>query len=351
MNPSDEHPEHARTAREDGCDRASDVRVVDAPLPGVDLAERIQRIATRLTAARDEKEALAVVLEGGASALELRNAALWHVRDGHLELARSVGYSPSFVRAFARVPLDSTLPVACSARAGKAEFYSSRDDYAHRHPEAERGTRPDGAPAVAFACLPLVVQTDVTGLIAFAWPQEHVFSEDERRFLLLLATQCAHALERTKLVASLRSTGETLDAVVSACPAAVMLLDLDGTVRLWNPAAARIFGWSADEVLGRFLPAVGDAQRDDFLANLACIARGDAIHGVETVRMRRDGPFEAQVWGVPVLRDGALVQCLSMVLDIGERKRMERMRALVTEAGRLLAGSLDYGETLRKLAQ
>src|SRR5205085_3379802 len=56
---------------------------------------------------------------------------------------------------------------------------------------------------------------------------------------------------------------ERLRALVAACPAGIVEVDTDRRVRTWNAAAERIFGWRAEEVLGRILPFRGpDAEAD-----------------------------------------------------------------------------------------
>ncbi len=51
--------------------------------------------------------------------------------------------------------------------------------------------------------------------------------------------------------------GQTLaDAILSTAADAILLADPDGIIRFWNPGAARIFGFSADEALGRPLDII-----------------------------------------------------------------------------------------------
>ena len=157
-------------------------------------------------------------------------------------------------------------------------------------------------------------------------------------------------LQEGQLLEQLRASNQTLGAVVQASPSAVMLLDLDGTVRLWNPAAERIFGWRADEALGRKLPSIGEAERPEFERSLARIAAGQVVDGLETVRNRRSGPFDAAVWAAPVRHLDGRVQCLSVVVDISVRKRAERMQRLVAEAGPRLAAPLQPAEVLELMA-
>jgi PAS domain S-box-containing protein len=55
--------------------------------------------------------------------------------------------------------------------------------------------------------------------------------------------------------AALEAVGKG-QAMLETCPLAVMSLDLDGKVVTWNRGAEQIFGWRAEEVLGRELPTV-----------------------------------------------------------------------------------------------
>jgi PAS domain S-box-containing protein len=123
---------------------------------------------------------------------------------------------------------------------------------------------------------------------------------------------------------ALQQTNDTLQALIDASPLALMILEMDGTVRLWNPAAERIFGWTAEEVLGRFLPAVPDERQDEFRANLERVAGGEPILGMVTRRQKRGGvPFDAALWAVALPDDQGRVRCMSIVEDITERVRLE----------------------------
>ena len=72
-----------------------------------------------------------------------------------------------------------------------------------------------------------------------------------------------------------------------ALPAVVM--DLDGTVQLWNTAAERLFGWSEWAVQGSSLPIVSKNKRDESLLLHRIVARGNSLTGVDLVRERKDG--------------------------------------------------------------
>ena len=122
---------------------------------------------------------------------------------------------------------------------------------------------------------------------------------------------------------------QTLEALIRACPLAITVLDADnGTVKMWNPAAERIFGWSESEVVGQFVPSIPVDKRQEFMANLKGIRAGNAIAGMETQRQRKDGSsIDIGLWATPV-RDGkGNINCMSIVADISDRKQVEAERA------------------------
>src|SRR4051812_47359538 len=49
---------------------------------------------------------------------------------------------------------------------------------------------------------------------------------------------------------------QTLNSIIAACPHAIIAVDFQKNVRIWNPAAERMFGWHAAEVVGSHVPFV-----------------------------------------------------------------------------------------------
>lgn len=128
---------------------------------------------------------------------------------------------------------------------------------------------------------------------------------------------------------ALSETNQTLEALIQACPLGIMVFSAeDGTVKLWNPAAERIFGWSESEVLGAIMPAIPEDKREEFAANLEQIRAGKALAAVETCRQRKDGSaIEISLWATPVGDAKGNIDCMSLVADITDRRRAEVERA------------------------
>ena len=98
-------------------------------------------------------------------------------------------------------------------------------------------------------------------------------------------------------------------AAVDASPVPLILLDPEGKVRLWSGAAEILFGWTADETMGRLLPPVPDDGLAHFFDRLKQVMAGEAVGSELLPYVGRDGrTITTRVWSAPVrASDGTLV--------------------------------------------
>ena len=119
---------------------------------------------------------------------------------------------------------------------------------------------------------------------------------------------------------------EQLQALIDSSPLALVEFGLDTRIRLWNPAAERIFGWSSEEMLGRGdLPMAPPAKRAESEELFARVRAGERVNDYETVRQRKDGTLvDVSIAAAPV-RDGSgrVVGNMVAYTDITERKAQE----------------------------
>jgi PAS domain S-box-containing protein len=116
-------------------------------------------------------------------------------------------------------------------------------------------------------------------------------------------------------------------ALVASSEDAIVSKDLNGIVTSWNASAERIYGWPAEEIVGRSKALVIPPDLPNELpAILAKIRAGERIDHYETRRIRKDGTiFDAAISVSPV-RDttGAIIGAATIVRDITERKAADR---------------------------
>jgi PAS domain S-box-containing protein len=134
-------------------------------------------------------------------------------------------------------------------------------------------------------------------------------------------------------LAELPGTADRLRAVIESSPLAIMEVDLDRRVLLWNRAAERIFGWTREEMLGwPGTPMVPPWKHVEHEVLVAKLRRGESFAGHRTVRRRKDGTlFEVMMAGAPVQDEcGRVASHVVVYRDITETKEQEqRLQALV----------------------
>lgn len=132
---------------------------------------------------------------------------------------------------------------------------------------------------------------------------------------------------------ALKAMNHTLQALIQASPLAIIAIDLQGNVTLWNQAAERIFGWNQQEVVGCPLPIVSEEKQEEFRALCERVLRGDSFTGVEVRRRRRDdSPVDISFSTAP-LRDGQgnVNGIVGVAADITHLKQTQLIDALFHE--------------------
>jgi PAS domain S-box-containing protein len=107
---------------------------------------------------------------------------------------------------------------------------------------------------------------------------------------------------------------------------ALVEFGLDTRIRLWNPAAERIFGWTREEMLGRGgLPMAPPDRREESEDLFARVLAGESLNDLETVRLRKDGTRVAVSIAAAPVRDGSggIVANMVAYTDITERKAQD----------------------------
>ena len=127
-----------------------------------------------------------------------------------------------------------------------------------------------------------------------------------------------------------------LAALVQSSDNAIASKDLDGIVRSWNPAAERLFGYSASEIIGesirQIIPRDRWGEEDDILRRLRA---GEHIDHFETLRQRKNGTLIPVSLTISPIRDrtGTIVGASKIARDLTHQKAMEtvanRLSAIV----------------------
>jgi PAS domain S-box-containing protein len=155
---------------------------------------------------------------------------------------------------------------------------------------------------------------------------------------LLLASS---VVERRRAKREERTIEDNYRTLVAAAPFAVVGVDREGRATVWSSAAERMFGWTAEEVVGRRLPIVPDDHTDESERLLSNQAEG--VNGLETVRCRRDGVvLDISLTAWPVYdSEGHLSGVMEVHQDITDRKRAGRLQQATYRVSEAALAALD----------
>ncbi|MBL1178412.1 MAG: PAS domain S-box protein [Pantanalinema sp. GBBB05] len=137
--------------------------------------------------------------------------------------------------------------------------------------------------------------------------------------------------ERQRTEIALRHTNDTLQALVMASPRAIVMLDREGNVKIWNPAAEQMFGWTEAEVLDRPNPIGLNDQRSDYATIQTQVLQGTTYSQLEFRQQKQDGtPIDIVLSAAPLPdSDGQINGIVAVIADVTEQKRQaEQVRLL-----------------------
>ena len=128
------------------------------------------------------------------------------------------------------------------------------------------------------------------------------------------------------LLVGAKQQGE-LAAIVASSDDVIVSKDLDGTIRSWNEAATRLFGYTADEIVGTsILRLIPEHLKSDETTIIENIRAGRRIEHFETVRLAKDGThLDVSVTVSPIKNErGEVIGASKILRDISARKRTEQ---------------------------
>ncbi len=147
-------------------------------------------------------------------------------------------------------------------------------------------------------------------------------------------------VQSAQLERKLRLDAEMLAAIVTSSDDAIVSKNLDGIITTWNKSAERMFGYAAEEAIGRSITIIIPPERLSEEADIISrLRRGERIDHFQTVRRRKDGSTVDVSLTISPIRDasGKVVGASKVARDISQQSRVEkalreseeRLRAIV----------------------
>ena len=203
-------------------------------------------------------------------------------------------------------------------------------------PEPLKATvKAEGIAATAF--IPLVVEGKLVGKFMAYYDAPHAFSQAEIDLAVTIARQLGFSIQRLRSDEARRRAehaSRLLASIVESSDDAIVSKDLNGLVTSWNQAAQRIFGYTAEEMIGRPIATlIPEDRTNEEVLILERIRRGELVDHYETVRRRKDGSLIDVSLTVSPVRDatGKVSGASKIVRDITERKEAQARHDILTQ--------------------
>jgi PAS domain S-box-containing protein len=202
-----------------------------------------------------------------------------------------------------------------------------------------------GTPARSFLGVPILVGDSAIGVISVQIIDEGGrFGEAESRLLATIAANVGVAIQNARLFSEVERQRQYLESLAAISPAAVVVMDVDERVTDWNPAAAELFGYSAEEALGRPIDELVFAEPDrdegrEITREAMTVGRAGRI----TKRLRKDGtPVDVELMLVPLTADGSHVGFLGIYHDVTELQRARQEAEAATQAKSAFLATMSH---------
>jgi PAS domain S-box-containing protein len=121
-----------------------------------------------------------------------------------------------------------------------------------------------------------------------------------------------------------------LTAIVQSSEDAIISKNLDGTIYSWNPAAEKIFGYTAEEAIGKNITIiVPDELREVEAGIIARVKMGESINHYQTIRRKKDGSRITIALSVSPIKDqnGNVIGISKIARDISDKNSIEEKQA------------------------
>ncbi|MBI5664395.1 MAG: PAS domain S-box protein [Nitrospirae bacterium] len=207
-------------------------------------------------------------------------------------------------------------------------------DDTHKMPD---NLRVPGIDATSVICVPLSVGERTIGTLGLYDKKDEwgmtTFTEEDLKSLMTFASVSSIAIENARLYRAeiekekeVSQTKDYLKSLIEDSADAIVTSDIGGLITSWNKGAENIYGFTEDEVIGKFLPMVPPFLREEEKNFIHKIMQKETLRNMETIRQTKSGRLiEVSLTLSPILDASGDVAAVSGISrDISEKKLVEK---------------------------
>ncbi len=205
-------------------------------------------------------------------------------------------------------------------------------------------------PRKGILCAPLTYNSSVYGYLHVSLPHNFIQDQEEKNLFGEIAKDISYALfnlnqqqEKIEAETSLHLNEERLRGITDSAQDAILMMDPQGVISFWNPASERIFGYRAEEALGKDLhtllaPSRYHAAHQAAFPEFLRSGHGNAVgKTIELQALRKDGREIPVTLSLSAIFQDGSWQAVGILRDMTDRKLMEE-QMLQSEKMSTIAG-------------
>ncbi len=188
---------------------------------------------------------------------------------------------------------------------------------------------PDALPPAtsvrSYLMLPLMVGDSPVGVLVASRRMTHAFTDDDVRIVERFAPLAAQAVANARLYTEAENARQRSETLLEDLADAIIRFDRESIVTGWNKGAERLFGYTADEALGKF-PSFVPLDDEPETAGLwhRVLDNGESFTHIENRQRHKDGRWLNTVVSLsPWREEGTVVGAIGVIRDITSRKELE----------------------------
>ncbi|MBO0756475.1 MAG: PAS domain S-box protein, partial [Bradyrhizobiaceae bacterium] len=281
----------------------------------MDDKSALYEVTDRLQRARSLNDLYDESLDSIMQALECRRASILLSNSaGDMRFVASRGLSERYRRA-----VESNSPWPSDEGEPRPNFVRDIEE-ADAPDTLKQAIRAEGIRALVS--IPLRENDAALGKLMIYYETPHRFARSDIDLAEGIGRQLSFGIARMRA----ERAAHHLAAIVESSDDAIVSKDLDGVIKSWNYGAEHLFGYTAEEAIGRSIDILIPPERlEEEPRILARIRRGERVVHFETIRRRKDGSLVDVSLTVSPVRDayGKIVGASKIARDISERKAAE----------------------------
>jgi two-component system sensor histidine kinase/response regulator len=188
-----------------------------------------------------------------------------------------------------------------------------------------------GSPSPSWIGVPLKTPSKTIGVLVLQhYDQENVYSKRDIQFLYSAASKIAIAIERKQAEVGLRESENILRSITDSAHDAIIMLDAEGLISYWNPAAERILGYTRSEAMGMnllYLIAPSRFHETHFAAFPIFQQTGQGAAVGKTLDLeaiRKDGTEISIQFSLSAIQINHSWHAVGVLRDVTDQKKIEQ---------------------------